>query len=774
MLKKSWSVLKGRFSDDIPYHSSRHQVKSVRQHNPEAAQRVSQRLRGAIKGLVAMPKIGRSVENTLGEIRALIFALTLLLFYLPLGFAFGSVDYSFDKFDSGRTDMNEFYAMKGRWETAGSIINESIDSEIYHGTHGKSLKLEYDLSTCGSEGGYWEHFTYYYPDPNNPIYDMSEFDEFHFFIKGGSPRTTKCYMEFVDKNWNKVLVEITGINGSWQKKSVTNLQSYTQVDWRQMMQWAIVLKNDHVDSQTGVIYLDDLTFVDTDVTIQNDMDFVNLWQKRMFKFFWDCANPANGLIRDRATNWNECSIAAAGFGLSAICIGIERGWVSYGDGYNRVLTTLNSFYDDPNNTNDFCVQGKDGLFYHFVDMNTGEWINGKDGVSTIDTALLMAGVLTCRRYFAGTPVETLADNIFRAADWASFKRQDHALYMLWTPLGGYSGKWLGYNEGMILYLMAIGSPTHSIPSTSWDAWAAGYHWDTYYGYRVLTCPPLFTHQYSHCWVDFRGKKDNFANYFQNSINATLANRAYCRDIWYPQEDIWGMSATDSWDGYKAFGYPPSAGGNDTEINDGTVDPHSTIASLVFTPDYSISSSRYIYDQYKDDMWGIYGLTSGINTYRDPDWFDDDYIGINLGDATIMIENSQSKLIWNTFMQNDEITFAMDDVGLVNDHDVGIWSDPNSAPVQIHDGILTVEFSYSAPGVLLVGVMDNTFEHIYWLKDDCTITESFSKIMAQELHCPPVEVPVDTGYVFWLISPVSLADIEWSDGPYHLYFYAFQG
>ncbi len=619
-----------------------------------------------------------SISVKLGNVLGVI----LIMICMSFSTAFGNVNYIFDDFDTCLTTSNNFYGNKDKWEAYGAVITASLDDTIFHGDNGHSLKLDYDVTASGAAGGYWEHFTYYYPDLYNPVYDMSEFDEFHFWIRGGSSYTTKCYIEFVDKNWNRMLVEITRITDSWQERVVTNLQSYAGVDWTQMKQWALVLKDSHVDSKTGVLYIDDLSFVDNDVNIVSDMDFVELWQKRMFKFFWDCANPDNGLIRDRSTNRNLCSIASVGFGLTAICIAESRGWISYDEAYNRVLTTLNSFYDD-GTPGDFCVEGTHGLFWHFVSMSDGTTYQ-EDGVSTIDSALFMAGVLACRKYFAGTEIETLATNIYTAAEWDWFLNNDNTISACWIPPegtswhppsdiirpstdpdGGFIGGWGGYNEAMILYLLAIGSSTHHISASCWDAWASTYkyNWGAYYGYGLLTASSLFTHQYSHGWINFRNKKDAYTNYFQNSIYASLANRAYCLDKWYPGKDIWGMSSTDGPSGYKGgYGFPPEG-----SHNDGTIDPQVTIASIVFTPDESTSSVRYMYDNYKDNMWRIYGLTSGFNTYIKPDWFDNDYVGIDLGVATIMIENFRSELVWDTFMQNTEIVNAMNNVGFVDDY-----------------------------------------------------------------------------------------------------------
>jgi hypothetical protein len=223
---------------------------------------------------------------------------------------------------------------------------------------------------------------------------------------------------------------------------------------------------------------------------------------------------------------------------------------------------------------------------------------------------------------------------------------------------------------MILYLLAIGSPTHSISATSWISWADSYEWGAYYGYSALTYPALFTHQYSHCWIDFRGKKDNYANYFRNSRYATLANRAYSKDVWYPDPvDLWGITSCDGpidgtcsgWDYRGNIGYPP-----DTGHNDGTIAPTAAGGSIVFAPEYSISSLRYMYGHYHQRLWGLYGLKDSLNAACEPDWFDNDYIGIDVGATLIMIENYRSNLIWDTIMQNQEITQAMEAVGFVPD------------------------------------------------------------------------------------------------------------
>jgi hypothetical protein len=321
--------------------------------------------------------------------------------------------------------------------------------------------------------------------------------------------------------------------------------------------------------------------------------------------------------------------------------------------------------------------------------------NWGDGVSTIDSALLMAGVLSVRQCFTETEIVNRATAIYEAADWAWFLNNDPTtpddrgkLYMCWTPDQGNvclratdnvsKWVWSGYNEALILYLMAIGSPTHPIPTDSWDKWASTYTWGTgeYYASPILLHGPgpLFAHQYPQAWVDFRGKKDKYVNYFNNSRLATLANRDYSIGAWFPNPpfDLWGFTASDgpgliigntcTGKTYVAYGYPPDPG-----VNDGTVAPTAVGGSIVFAPQESISTLRYMYEHYHDRLWGLFGLKDSLNVAKcEPGWIDNDYIGIDVGISLIMIENYRTGLIWNNFMRNTEIMDAMNKVGFVAD------------------------------------------------------------------------------------------------------------
>jgi len=589
-----------------------------------------------------------------------------------------AISYYLDDFDYPYDSLNNFVASRGTWccnkdygcsACNANNLSVSFDEITYYGNKGASLKLTYTVEEESSLASYYENL-----HNDNTFHDLSEFEEFNFWVRGEEntiSSDTQFYIRFTDKDWNIEYVEIMDVSDEWQKK-IVDIGALSNVDLKNMREITIIFEHNQDNGRytfplSGTLYFDNLVFLDKDLQIDNSEKFIDLLEKRTFRYFWDYADPNTGLIRDRASDSGVCSIAAVGFGLTSICIAEYRKWITYEEAYNRVLCTLNSFYDDPADPNDFCVEGCHGLFWHFIDIHNGKpmyW----DGVSTIDSALLMAGILFCKQYFSGTEIETLATKIYESAEWDWFINNDGLMYAIWTPANGLTGCWGGYNEAMILYLLAIGSPTHSISANSWDAWASFYneHWGAYYGFPILTCPALFIHQYSHCWIDFRNKKDEYVDYFQNSKFATLANRAYSKE-WYPNPniDLWGITACDgpvpdtcAGKTYRAgLGYPPDSGNND-----GTIAPTAVGGSIVFTPQHSISTLKYMYDNYNQKLWGLYGLKDSLNIACEPNWFANDYIGIDIGAMLIMIENYRSNLVWDIFMQNIEIIDAMNRVG----------------------------------------------------------------------------------------------------------------
>ena len=419
-------------------------------------------------------------------------------------------------------------------------------------------------------------------------------------------------------------------------------------------------------------------------------------QYTAFRYFWEQANPTNGLIRDRSQSGSPCSIASEGFGLSAICIAIDHGWVSRTDGANRVLTALQTFWNGPQGSATSGTIGYKGFFYHFLDMNTAVRMPVWDPeLSSIDTALLLAGILDAKQYFStvdGTEVQirSLADSIYRRVDWEFMRNFNPGLEMGWKPGGpGFMnfGLWKGYNEAMIMYLLALGSPTHPNPSSVWTYWTSGYNWGTQYGQTYVLFPPLFGHQYSHCWVDFRSIQDAYMTtkgitYFENSRRATLAQQAYCianplGRLGYGANE-WGLTAGDGPTGYTARGAPPA------QNDDGTITPTAVIGSLPFASGICLPTIQHLYDSYKSQLWGPYGFRDGFN--RGVSWWDADVIGIDQGPIIVMIENYRNQSVWKRFMQNSEIQLGLQRAGFTGAAAVGdlpagagrpvLWSAPN--------------------------------------------------------------------------------------------------
>jgi hypothetical protein len=456
-----------------------------------------------------------------------------------------------------------------------------------------------------------------------------------------------------------------------------------------------------------------------DVRAQTTAALLDTVQHRSFLYFWSEANPANGLIKDRSTSGSPASIAAVGFGLSSICVGIDHGWVSREAGRDRVRTTLETFWTEPQGSGANGFIGYKGLFYHFLDMITAvrTW---SSELSTIDTALLFAGILDAKQYFTGSdPVETeiraLADSIYRRADWEFMRNGAQGIYMGWKPGTGYSGfgLWQGYNEAMILYLLALGSPTHPVPTTTWNYWMSGYQWTTQYGQTYVIFPPLFGHQYSHCWVDFRQRQDAFGRvrnitYFENSRRATLAQRAYASanpGHWTGYSDsLWGLTASDIKGGYNARGAPPAM--ND----DGTITPTAPIGSIAFAPDEVIPVVRNMFQNYPL-LWGPYGFRDAFNLSVAPAWYDTDYLGIDQGPIVLMIENHLTGSVWNRFMLNPDVQTGLTRAGFTSALDVEdqpfsaqqellAWSQPNPFTRST-----TIRFRLPAAGPVRLGVYD---------------------------------------------------------------------
>ncbi len=389
-----------------------------------------------------------------------------------------------------------------------------------------------------------------------------------------------------------------------------------------------------------------------------DDAFLDELERANLQFFLDQTHPKTGLVKDRHSVFKPdvykvASIAATGFGLTALCIGHERKILRFPEATERVITTLRFLAETmPNHR---------GFFYHWADVASGERTWDSE-VSSIDTAILLCGVLTCRQHFHHREIRRLATAIFDRVDWKWLSEDTSLLPHGWTPeLGFLRYRWDYYSELMMMYLLGLGSSTHPLPVQAWHAWKrTTFEYD---GLRYVgSYAPLFVHQYSQAWFDFRGKRDRYADYFQNSIVATEVHRRFCLELSdqfpYYSNDLWGITASDSKDGYVVWGGPPQMG-----PIDGTVVPSAAGGSLPFRPSDTLRVLKYIREQYGEHVWSRYGFVNAFNPMTG--WFDTDVIGIDTGITMLMAENLRTGHIWKTFMKNPEVQRALSRAGFEN-------------------------------------------------------------------------------------------------------------
>jgi hypothetical protein len=426
--------------------------------------------------------------------------------------------------------------------------------------------------------------------------------------------------------------------------------------------------------------------------------FVDTLEQRTFAFFWERTNPSNGLTPDRWPAKSFSSVAAVGFALTAYPIGVERGYVSRSAAADRTLTTLRFMYRAPQGPGATNVTGYKGFFYHFLDMDTGYRFEHVE-LSTIDTSLFLAGALFCQSYFTEqnpteASIRAYADSLYTRADWQWVRPRNPLVSMGWTPESGYiEADWHGLNEALILNVLALGSPTHPVDVASWDAYRSTYRWAPFYGQQQLNFAPLFGHQYSHVWIDFRGIQDSYMkskgiDYFENSRRSTYSQRSYA--IANPGNwkdygaNVWGLTAGDGpqdtlltlrgssrrfWS-YTARG---AAAGESRDV--GTIGPTAAGGSIAFTPEISIPALVTMREKYGDNLFSTYGFLDSFNPTYDTDvkpqsgkvvrgegWFDTDYLGIDQGPIIAMIENYRTGLIWKVMRTNPYIIKGLERAG----------------------------------------------------------------------------------------------------------------
>jgi len=377
---------------------------------------------------------------------------------------------------------------------------------------------------------------------------------------------------------------------------------------------------------------------------------------RAFQFFWNEASPKTGLVRDRAfadggaDPRKVASIAATGFGLGALCIGHRRGYLPPHEIGGRVVKTLIALRDR--------VEQMNGFFFHFLDIETGKRVRLSE-VSPIDTTILLCGALMAREYFRDAQITQLVNAIYRRVNWQWMLNGGTTFAMGWTPEYKFIGaRWDTYCELLMMYLLAIAAPVYSIPASSWNAFSRPTM--DFEDFSYISGPdPLFVHQYSHAWFDFRNVRDAYANYFDNSATATAAHKQFCLSIrWrFPDydENTWGITASDSRLGYQAWGGPPEIG-----YIDGTVVPCATAGSMPFMPKETIAVLANLYNKYSQRAWKKYGFVDAFNPRTK--WTDLDVLGIDQGITMLMVENYRTAFLWDTFMRGREAQRAMKMVG----------------------------------------------------------------------------------------------------------------
>lgn len=406
---------------------------------------------------------------------------------------------------------------------------------------------------------------------------------------------------------------------------------------------------------------------------KNGRAFLELLQASAFDFFWFRGNPNHGLVPDRSSSDSVCSIASLGFAISSWIVGVEHGWIRRQDARDRILAVVRTLLAGPQGADRAGVMGYRGWFYHFLDMVRGTRVWSCE-LSSVDTAWLLAGLLDAREYFrrshpAEVSIREGVDTLVARVDWRWMTAGEETLRMGWHPESGFiASRWEGYNEAMMLYILALGVPTSPLPPSAWQAWTRTYQWKRHYGLEFIEFPPLFGHQYSHVWIDFRGRVDDYLalrgiSYFENSRRATLAQRQYC--IANPKgfrgyaESVWGLTACDGpgrppFAAYSARGAPPSF------LDDGTLAPTAAGASLPFAPRESLDALRTFYDQFRPDIWCPYGFRDAFNLTAS--WWGSDVIGIDQGPILLMVENHRNGEVWKRMMKNAIIQRGLERAG----------------------------------------------------------------------------------------------------------------
>ncbi len=406
-------------------------------------------------------------------------------------------------------------------------------------------------------------------------------------------------------------------------------------------------------------------------------------QKDTFGYFLKETNPENGLVPDSTREESFCSTTAVGLALSSYTVAVENGFMTRAEAVKRTLTTLRFFWESPQGKGIDAI-GYKGFFYHFLSMETGRRA-GKSEVSTIDTAFFLVGALACGQYFTKDTtdekeIRTLADALYRRADWLWALNGEAKLSMGWKPESGFlKYRWEGYSEALLLYALGLGSPTFPLPEKSYAAFTKSYKWKKLYDIEFLYAGPLFIHQLSHCWIDFRGIQDEYMrgkgiDYFENSRRATYVQQKYA--MHNPKKfagynaNCWGITASDGpgpkklkINGIEREFFDYRARSIPNGPDDGTIAPWAAIASLPFAPEIVLTALAYFNEEFPD-MTSKYGLKCSFNpTFEGGNqgvngWISQGYYGLDQGPIVLMIENYRTGFFWRLMRQNPYIVAGL--------------------------------------------------------------------------------------------------------------------
>jgi hypothetical protein len=418
--------------------------------------------------------------------------------------------------------------------------------------------------------------------------------------------------------------------------------------------------------------------------------FADTLERRTFFFFWDLSEPATGLMPDRWPTNSFISVGATGFALTAYPIGAERRWITREQAADRTLRTLEFFWGSRQDTASTGSTGYKGFFYHFLNPGSGTRFENVE-LSNVDTGLFFAGALFCQSYFdrassSEQRIRALTDSLFARADWAWMRVRPPLLSLGWGPGEGFLPyDWRGYNETLFMHVLALASPAHAVGPETYRGWVNGYQWGNYQGQEHVGFAPLFGHQYSHVWIDFRGIQDEYMrgkgiDYFENSRRATYAQRSYAASnpsgFKGYSNLVWGLTACDgALDGKvtlhgreREFHSYEARGASFNRItDDGTLSPCATGGSIAFAPEICLPALMAMRDTYGEHVFRRYGFIDAFNPTLDESthvqagaivpgigWFDSDYLGIDQGPMLAMLENWRSGLVWRVMRNNPHL------------------------------------------------------------------------------------------------------------------------